>query len=172
LPIFYVHWDADVQRQLRWRRHPRPRDHSKDQHGDALAWADPEADKHSCNALHACVEPPVGRASLGSAEQIDDRDLVRHALERMVEEIPEIALAIIASHVMMLSIVAPSVNCSITELDTRGTTRRQDGLLKGSVQDPRTMMTLWRKGDMHGKYGAGTKLKVGTAAEMSKVTYA
>jgi hypothetical protein len=53
----------------------------------------------------------------------------------------------IASHVMMLSIVVPSVNCSITELDTRGTTRLQDELLKGSVQDPRTKMTLWRKGD-------------------------
>ena len=101
-----------------------------DQHGDALAWADPEADKHSCNALHARVEPPVGRATLGSAEQIDDRDLVRHAFERLVEEIPEIALVKISFHAIMLSVVVPSVNSSITELDTRGTTRRQDGLLK------------------------------------------
>src|SRR5947209_13744856 len=98
-----------------------------DQHGDALAWADPEADKHSCNALHARVEPPVGRATLGSTEQIDDRDLVRHTFERMVEEIPEIALAMIASHVMMLSIVVPSGNRSITEPHTRATTRPQEG---------------------------------------------
>jgi hypothetical protein len=77
----------------------------------------------------------------------------------MVEKIPEIALAIIASHVMMLSIVAPSVNCSITELDTRDTTRRQEGFLKGSVQDPRTMMTLWRKGDMHGQIRGWDQIK-------------
>src|SRR5947209_12785758 len=104
-----------------------------DQHGDALAWADPEADKHSCNALHARVEPPVGRATLGSAEQIDDRDLVGHALERMVEEIPEIELAMIAFHAIILSVVVASVNRSITEPHTRGTTTQ--GLLKQSDED-------------------------------------
>jgi hypothetical protein len=38
----------------------------------------------------------------------------------MVEEIPEIAPVTIAFHAIMLSIVVQSVNCSITELDTRG----------------------------------------------------
>jgi hypothetical protein len=65
----------------------------------------------------------------------------------------------IAFHAIMLSVVVPSVNRSITELDTRGTTRRQDGLLKRSVQHPQTKMTLWRKGDNAPQIGDWDQIK-------------
>src|SRR5262249_48327902 len=50
-----------------------------DQHGDALTRAYPEPSQRAGDAAHALVELPIGRAAFPSAEQINDRNLVRDA---------------------------------------------------------------------------------------------
>ena len=48
-----------------------------DHHGDALTGRYAEPSQHARDAIHPLVELPIGRASLLSAEQVDDRDLLR-----------------------------------------------------------------------------------------------
>src|SRR5262249_53625785 len=69
-----------------------------DQHGDALAGRYAEPSQHAGNAVHALVELPIGGAAFPSAEQINDRDLVRHARHGLVEEKTEVAPTIHVVH--------------------------------------------------------------------------
>ena len=65
-----------------------------DQHGDALAGRYAEPSQHARDAVHARVELPIGRAAFPSAEQINDRNLVRQACHGLIEEKAEVAPAI------------------------------------------------------------------------------
>jgi hypothetical protein len=69
-----------------------------DQHGNTLTGADAEPREQPCDGVHAGVELPIGRATLATTEQIDDGDLVRHPPERIVEEIAEVAAAVLVLH--------------------------------------------------------------------------
>src|SRR5262249_7822248 len=69
-----------------------------DQHGDALARRYAEPSQHAGDAVHALVELPIGGAAFPSAEQINDRDLVRHARHGLVEEKTEVAPTIHVVH--------------------------------------------------------------------------
>jgi hypothetical protein len=62
-----------------------------DQHGDALTRRYPEPSQHAGDAVHALVELPIGRGAFPSAEQINDRNLVRDARHGLVEEKTEVA---------------------------------------------------------------------------------
>ena len=70
-----------------------------DQHGHALARTHAESRQHARDAIHPLVELPVGGATLAAAEQVDDRHLVGHPRDGLVEEKAEIAPTIRIVHV-------------------------------------------------------------------------
>ena len=58
-----------------------------------------ESRQHARDAVHPLVELPVGGATLAAAEQVDDRHLVGHPRDGLVEEKAEIAPTIRIVHV-------------------------------------------------------------------------
>ena len=76
-----------------------------DQHGHALARTHAETSQHSRHGIHSRVKRAVGRTTLDPAEQIDDRHLVGKAKNGIVEEIAEIAPAVLVHHEMTLEVL-------------------------------------------------------------------
>ena len=58
-----------------------------DDHADAVTSADTEAREEPCDAVGALIELRVGDEALDAAVEVDDRYLVREALDRAREEV-------------------------------------------------------------------------------------
>src|SRR5262249_48347403 len=116
-----------------------------DQHGDAPATHYAEPSQHARDAVHPFVELPIGRAAFPSAEQINDRNLVRQARDGLVEEKTEPAPPVHVIHGHLGAVGCRQVRLAVTKkshLFQNSNRGRISGWQIGQIRSPYSRLIM------------------------------